>query len=71
MELKEILQMIRKERKLTTEETPFRGPSIYRNDRYVYHNNIIGELPWFHGKEEIYCEDILVFECFYHGGKIR
>jgi len=54
-----------------TEATPFRGPNIYRKDRYVYHNKVSGELSWFHGKEEIYCEDILVFECIYHGGKIR
>lgn len=55
----------------TTEENPFRGPSIYRSDRYVYHNTVIGELPWFQGKEEIYCGNMLVFECFYHGGMIR
>ena len=54
-----------------TEATPFRGPNIYRKDRYVYHNKVSGDLSWFHGNEEIYCDDILVFECIYHGGKIR
>lgn len=53
-----------------TEDAPFRGPCIFCKDNYVYHNNVNGDISWFYGKEEIYYEDMLVYECFYHGGTV-
>ncbi|MDF2804235.1 MAG: putative transcriptional regulator, partial [Anaerocolumna sp.] len=53
------------------EELPFRGPVLYKEGDYTYHNHINGEFSWFHGREEIYYKDILVYECLYHGGIIK
>lgn len=51
-------------------ESPYRGPSLYRNGDYTYHCNVVGEFTWFHGREEIYYRDIKVYECLFHGGKV-
>ncbi|MFW2489712.1 DUF5680 domain-containing protein [Clostridium chromiireducens] len=62
--LKEVLSLVSK-------ENPYRGPVIYQNGQYKYHCIINGEFNWFQGHEEIYFEDIKVFECFFHGGAIK
>lgn len=62
--LKEVLSLVSK-------ENPYRGPVIYQNGQYKYHCIINGEFNWFQGHEEIYFEDIKVFECFFHGGVIK
>lgn len=54
-----------------TEENPFRGPVLYKEGDYTYHNTINGSYCWFHGSEEIYYKDILVYECLYHGGIVK
>ncbi|EKQ56152.1 MULTISPECIES: DUF5680 domain-containing protein [unclassified Clostridium] len=56
---------------LVTKDNPYRGPIIYQNGQYKYHCIINGEFNWFQGHEEIYFEDIKVFECFFHGGTIK
>lgn len=62
--LKEVLM-------LRTIEDPFRGPRLYKNGNYVYHNTVDGDFNWFQGKEEIFCGDLKVYECFFHGGIVR
>lgn len=53
------------------DEYPFRGPNLYKKDDYTYVSHTEGNLTWFYGQEEIYHEDKLVYEGFYHGGKIN
>ena len=62
--LKEALSLVPK-------ENPYRGPVIYQNGQYKYHCIINGEFKWFQGYEEIYFDDIKVYECFFHGGSIK
>jgi len=62
--LKEVLSLVSK-------ENPYRGPVIYQNGQYKYHCIISGEFNWFQGREEIYFNDIKVYECFFHGGSIK
>lgn len=56
---------------LVTEDNPYRGPIIYQNGQYKYHCIIKGEFKWFQGYEEIYFDDIKVYECYFHGGSIK
>ncbi len=56
---------------LRPEEMPFRGPEVYQNGNYTYHNTYDGDFSWFQGKEEIFWGDKKVFECFYHGGIVK
>jgi transcriptional regulator with XRE-family HTH domain len=56
---------------LVTEDNPYRGPIIYQNGQYKYHCIINGEFEWFQGYEEIYFDDIKVYECYFHGGSIK
>lgn len=56
---------------LVPEEYPYRGPLVHRNGDYSYHCVINGEFEWFNGYEEIFCSDIKVYECIFHGGWIK
>ncbi len=49
-------------------ELPYRGPEFYESGEYTYKTKVIGDMDWFQGYEEIYCQNIKVYECFYHGG---
>lgn len=62
--LKEVLSLVSK-------ENPYRGPIMYENGQYQYHCIINGEFEWFQGYEEIYFNYNKVYECFFHGGKIK
>jgi transcriptional regulator with XRE-family HTH domain len=53
------------------EDIPYRGPLFYQNGDYSYHCNVSGEFHWFQGYEEIFCQGIKVFECYFHGGNIK
>jgi len=57
--------------KFLPKENPYGGPVIYQNGQYKYHCIINGEFKWFQGYEEIYFDDIKVYECFFHGGSIK
>lgn len=50
---------------------PYRGPSCYQSGEYVYKCNVTGDFTWFQGYEEIYCNNSLVYECYFHGGLMR
>ena len=62
--LKEALSLVEK-------ENPYRGPIIHQNGQYKYPCMINGDFRWFQGHEEIYFDDIKVYECYFHGGLIK
>ena len=57
--------------KHTAEEYPFRGPCVYQNGDFNYHNIINGKVEWYQGYEEIFLLNNKVYECYYHGGSIK
>ncbi len=56
---------------LVSEETPFRGPMLYRGGDYTYHSIVHGDTEWFQGYEEIFLLDKRIYECYFHGGIIQ
>lgn len=50
---------------------PYRGPEYYQSGEYTYKCNVTGDIRWFQGYEEIYCNNIRVYECFFHGGIMK
>lgn len=57
--------------RLRAKDSPFRGPTLYQNGNYIYHNEVQGDFDWFQGKEEIFYGDYKVYECYFHGGIVR
>ncbi len=53
------------------EDKPFRGPSEYANGDYTYRCDIEGDLEWFQGRETISHKGTVIYECFFHGGRIE
>lgn len=53
------------------EKMPYRGPEFYQSGEYVYKTSVNGSFEWFQGYEEIFCDDIKVYECYYHGGLLH
>lgn len=62
--LKEALMNVQKSK-------PYRGPMIYSNGDYHYHCTVNGEFNWFQGYDEVFYEDKKVYECYFHGGRIK
>ncbi|MCY6484089.1 DUF5680 domain-containing protein [Clostridium aestuarii] len=56
---------------LVPKEYPYRGPMVYQNGQYKYHCIVNGEFEWFQGYEEIFLNDIKVYECIFNGGCIK
>lgn len=50
---------------------PYRGPEYYQSGEYLYKCKVVGDFSWFQGFEEIYCNDIKVYECYFHGGLVH
>ena len=50
---------------------PYRGPELYQSGEYTYRCKVTGDFTWFQGFEEIYLNDVKVYECVFHGGLIR
>ena len=50
---------------------PYRGPEIYQSGEYTYSCKVTGDFTWFQGYEEIYRNDVKVYECVFHGGLIK
>lgn len=50
---------------------PYRGPEYYQSGEYLYKCNVVGDFSWFQGYEEIYCNHVKVYECYFHGGLMR
>ncbi len=53
------------------EAMPYRGPEYYQSGEYLYKCKVTGDITWFQGYEEIYCDANRVYECYFHGGTIR
>ncbi len=51
-------------------ELPYRGPASYQKEQLIYNCSIEGDFDWFNGYEAIYYEELKVYECYFHGGKI-
>ena len=62
--LKEVLRA-------ATPELPYRGPLFYQSGQYTYSVKVSGDINWFQGFEEIFCDNKKVYECYFHGGLIK
>lgn len=50
---------------------PYRGPSYFQDGDYIYVCKVDGILEWYQGYEEIlYCNE-KIYECFFHGGRVK
>lgn len=56
---------------LVSRDYPFRGPALHNNGAYTYHCSYEGDYAYFNGKEEIYYNNIKVYECLFHGGVVK
>lgn len=56
---------------LVPEEYPYRGPLEHENGEYEYKCTVEGDFIWFNGHEEMYKNDVKVYECNFHGGLIK
>ena len=52
------------------QKMPYRGPEFYQSSEYSYKCSVNGDFSWFQGYEEIFCSDIKVYECYFHGGLV-
>lgn len=52
-------------------EKPYRGPAFYQEGEYVYSCKVSGDLGWYQGYEEIYYNNNVVYECYFHGGLVK
>lgn len=52
-------------------EKPYRGPECYHRGDFIYVNSVTGSIQCFHGKEDIFYQDIKIYEGYYHGGLIK
>ena len=50
---------------------PYRGPEYYSDGEYVYKAHVNGDIAWFQGCEEIWCGEVKVYECYFHGGLMK
>ena len=54
-----------------THDCPYRGPLFYQSGEYTYTTKVNGNINWFQGFEEIYHNNVKIYECYYHGGLMR
>ncbi|BCN30367.1 DUF5680 domain-containing protein [Anaeromicropila herbilytica] len=52
-------------------DKPYRGPEFHQNGYYTYISHVDGDNSWFYGSEEIYYQENKVYDCLYHGGKLK
>lgn len=52
------------------EDIPFRGPREFKRGVFEYRCSVNGDFEWFNGYEEIFKDEIKIYECFFHGGLI-
>ena len=50
---------------------PYRGPEYYKDGEYLYKCNVAGDFSWFQGYEAIFCNNVKVYECYFHGGIMK
>lgn len=56
---------------LVPEEMPFRGPKVFQEQENLYRCSVNGTTDWFQGYEEIYYRQSKVYECYFHGGRVK
>ena len=54
-----------------TVDMPYRGPAFYQSGEYSYYAKVSGDIRWFQGFEEIFYNNIKVYECYFHGGLMK
>lgn len=52
-------------------DMPFRGPKEFKSGRLLYICDVKGDFNWFSGIEEILLDGKKVYECMFHGGKVK
>ena len=52
-------------------DKPYRGPTYYQDGDYTYLCKVDGTFEWYQGYEEILHQDVRIYECYFHGGKVR
>ncbi len=52
-------------------DMPYRGPSFFEENGFVYCCKASGDMNWFQGYEDICYENEKIYECFFHGGMIK
>jgi len=67
---KEIYSFLKKAMQLVTEKRPFRGPDHFTEGNFIYTDKSVGDASWFEGVEEIFYNDVKVYELKYHGGNL-
>ena len=72
-ELKESFssEFLKEALRAATRECPYRGPLFYQAGEYAYTTKVSGDIQWFQGVEEIYHNNLKIYECFYQGGLIK
>jgi len=66
-----IYDFLKKCLKKVSTKNPFRGPSKYKLNNYLYKNNTKGDINNFCGDESIYYKNKKIYELKYHGGLIK
>lgn len=52
-------------------EKPYRGEESFVKGDFIYHSKVEGKISYFIGREEIFYQNKMVYECVYHGGTLR
>ncbi|MEG0549114.1 MAG: DUF5680 domain-containing protein [Coprobacillus sp.] len=52
-------------------DMPYRGPIFYKNGNYTYTMQVTGDYTFFNGREDIYYNEIKIYECVFHGGVLK
>ncbi len=52
-------------------DLPYRGPVLYKKGHYTYTMQVNGDYTFFNGREDIFYNDIKVYECVFHGGILK
>jgi len=52
-------------------ESPYRGPAVFEQDKFVYKCSWQGDLSNFLGNEEIYIDETCIYRLGFHGGYLK
>lgn len=52
-------------------DKPYRGPAYFHDGDYTYICKVDGTFEWYQGYEEILYHGARIYECYFHGGKIK
>lgn len=57
--------------RMADKNMPYRGPEYYQSGEFLYKCKVMGDFTWFQGYEEIFCNEIKIYECYFHGGFVH